>query len=48
MNKVPKSVAKELAALAAKPEQEIDFSDLPPTTAQDWSGATRGQFYVSV
>lgn len=45
MNKVPESVRKELAALAAKPESEIDFSDLPPTTQQDWSGAVRGKFY---
>lgn len=45
MNKVPESVRKELAALAAKPENEIDFSDLPPTTEQDWHGAVRGKFY---
>ena len=48
MNKVPESVRKELAALAAKPESEIDFSDLPPTTAQDWSAAVRGKFYRPV
>ena len=48
MNKVPESVRKELAALAAKPESEIDFSDLPPTTAQDWHGAVRGKFYRPV
>ena len=36
MNKVPESVRKELAALAAMPESEIDFSDLPPLQAQDW------------
>lgn len=45
MNKVPESIHKELAALAAKPENEIDFSDLPPTTEQDWHGAVRGNFY---
>ncbi|MDX8398720.1 MAG: BrnA antitoxin family protein [Gallionellaceae bacterium] len=45
MNKVPESVRKELAALAAKPESEIDFSDLPPTTTQDWHCAERGKFY---
>ena len=45
MNKVPESIRKELAALAAKPENEIDFSDLPPTTEQDWRGAVRGKFY---
>lgn len=45
MNKVPESIRKELAALAAKPESEIDFSDLPATTEQDWQGAERGKFY---
>lgn len=45
MNKVPESIKKELAALAAKPESEIDFSDLPATTEHDWQGAVRGKFY---
>ncbi len=45
MNKVPDSVRKELAALAAKPEGEIDFSDLPATSGKDWQGAERGKFY---
>lgn len=45
MDKVPESIRKELAALAAKPESEIDFSDLPATTEQDWQGAERGKFY---
>ena len=44
MNKVTESIRKELAALAAKPENEIDFSDLPPTTEQDWHCAVRGKF----
>ena len=45
MNKVPDSVRKELAALAAKPEGEIDFSDLPATQRKDWQGTERGKFY---
>jgi uncharacterized protein (DUF4415 family) len=45
MSKVPESVRKEFAALAAMPESEIDFSDLPATTEQDWHGAVRGKFY---
>jgi uncharacterized protein (DUF4415 family) len=45
MNKVPDSVRKELAALAAKPEAAIDFSDLPATSRKDWKGAARGKFY---
>ena len=45
MSKVPESIRKELAALASKPESEIDFSDLPDTATQDWRGAVRGKFY---
>lgn len=45
MNKVPDSVRQELAALAAMPENSIDFSDLPPSQASDWVGAERGKFY---
>ena len=45
MNKVPESIRKELAALTVKPVSEIDFSDLPLTTEQDWHGAVRGKFY---
>ena len=48
MNKVPESIRQELAALAAKPENEIDFSDLPATAAPDWQGARRGPFYRPV
>jgi uncharacterized protein (DUF4415 family) len=48
MSKVPKSLRKELAALAAKPESEIDFSDIPATTERDWRGAQRGKFYRPV
>ncbi|MBT9591170.1 MAG: BrnA antitoxin family protein [Thiobacillus sp.] len=45
MNKIPEPVRKELAALAAMPENEIDLSDIPATTEQDWRGAARGKFY---
>lgn len=45
MNKVPEAVRKELAALAAKAENEIDLTDVPATSAKDWKGAARGQFY---
>ena len=48
MNKVPETIRLELAALAAQPEQSIDFSDLPATSEQDWEGAVRGQFYRPV
>ena len=45
MSKVPESIRKELAALVAKPESKIDFTDIPDTTRKDWQGATRGKFY---
>jgi uncharacterized protein (DUF4415 family) len=48
MSKVPEAVRKELAALALLPESSIDFSDLPATRAQDWTGAERGKFYRPV
>lgn len=49
MHKVPESIRKELAALSAKPESEIDFSDLPASTEQDWqAAAARGKFYRPV
>ncbi len=45
MSKVNDEIKKELAALANKPEDDIDFSDIPASTETDWDGATRGQFY---
>ena len=48
MKKLPDSLRKELAALAAKPEADIDVSDLPATTGADWQGAVRGKFYRPV
>ncbi len=43
MSKGAKEQKKELDALAAQPEEEIDTSDLPEVT--DWSGAVIGRFY---
>lgn len=39
---------KELAALAAMPDSEIDFSDIPKLTEKDWEGATIGRFYKPI
>ena len=41
----PKSVREELAALADKSDEDIDYSDIPATTHEDWAGAVRGKFY---
>ena len=48
MNKIPEAIRLELAALAARPESEIDYSDIPATTEADWNGAVRGKFYRPV
>lgn len=45
MRKVPKSIRKELIALANRPDSEIDYSDIPASTRKDWAGAVRGKFY---
>jgi uncharacterized protein (DUF4415 family) len=45
MRKVPKSIRKELMALANRPDSEIDYSDIPASTRKDWTGAVRGKFY---
>jgi uncharacterized protein (DUF4415 family) len=48
MKDVPESVRRELSALSARPEKDIDFSDLPPTAPEDWVGAVQGKFYRPV
>ena len=39
-----KKQKKELEALAAMPDEKIDFSDIPEITDQQWNGAVRGLF----
>lgn len=48
MSKISDDIKKELAALSNKSEEDIDFSDIPKTTSEDWKNATRGQFYRPV
>lgn len=43
MKRVPKKQAKELAALTAQREDQIDLTDLPEVL--DWSGAVVGKYY---
>ena len=31
--------------MAAISEDAVDCSDIPPSRAEDWQGATRGKFY---
>jgi len=35
----------ELEALAARPDSDIDYSDIPPLTEDFWKNAVRGRFY---
>ncbi|MDU5455646.1 MAG: BrnA antitoxin family protein [Pseudescherichia vulneris] len=35
----------ELNALAAKPDADIDYSDIPATDDTQWCDAARGKFY---
>lgn len=35
----------ELAALAARPESEIDYSDIPPVDEKFWKNVIRNPFY---
>jgi uncharacterized protein (DUF4415 family) len=38
----------KLEALAARPDSEIDFSDIPELTEEQWKNAERGHFYHPV
>jgi hypothetical protein len=35
----------ELEAIAAMPDDQIDFSDIPPLTKEFWKNGVRGRFY---
>jgi uncharacterized protein (DUF4415 family) len=35
----------KLRALAARPDSEIDLSDIPEMTDEEWKNAERGRFY---
>src|ERR1700752_4994528 len=39
---------RRLAKLAARPDSEIDFSDLPPLKESFWKSAVRNPFYRPV
>ncbi len=40
-----KQRSKELAALATRPEDQIDTSDIPELTEEQFRHAVRGRFY---
>ncbi len=39
---------ERLVALAARPDSEIDLSDMPELTEQDWKNAVSGKHYRPV
>ena len=39
-----KQQKEELEALAAMPDEQIDLSDIPEMTEEQWKGAIRGRF----
>ena len=39
---------KELKAMAARPDSEIDYSDIPPLTEEFWTRAVPNPFYRPV
>ena len=39
---------REVAAIAAKPDSEIDYSDIPRLRESFWKGAVRNPFYRPV
>jgi len=43
MRKLTKEQKRDIRAIAAKRDADIDFSDVPPVL--DWSGAEIGRFY---
>lgn len=43
MGKLTKNQKRDVAAIAAKSDADIDFSDMPPVV--DWGGAEIGKFY---
>ncbi|HXZ13189.1 MAG TPA: BrnA antitoxin family protein [Candidatus Sulfotelmatobacter sp.] len=43
MKKLTKAQKRDVKAIAAKRDEEIDFSDMPPVL--DWSSAEIGKFY---
>lgn len=43
MKRVSKKLAKELAHIAALPDDQIDFSDIPEVL--DWSDGVVGKYY---
>ncbi|MGG7446221.1 BrnA antitoxin family protein [Kosakonia oryzendophytica] len=45
MSAINKQREAELKALADKPDDEIDYSDIPPTEDALWTDAVRGKFF---
>lgn len=46
--KITAKQRRELAKLAARPDSEIDYSDIPPLGEKFWKNAVRNPFYRPV
>jgi uncharacterized protein (DUF4415 family) len=44
-NKLTQGQLEELQALNSMADEDINYSDIPPTTAEQWRGAEVGKFY---
>lgn len=42
---IPELTQADIDAIKNIPDEEIDYSDIPPLTEQFWQNAVRGQFY---
>ena len=42
---IPELTQADIDTIKNIPDEEIDFSDIPPLTEQFWQNAVRGQFY---
>jgi len=47
-SKLTKQQVKEMSAVAALQDSEIDYSDIPATEETDWKRAVAGKFYRPV
>jgi uncharacterized protein (DUF4415 family) len=47
-NRMTPARKRKLAKLAARPDSEIDFSDIPPLKESFWKNAVRNPFYRPV
>ena len=45
MGKMTEAQRRDVEAIAAKRDEDIDLSDMPEVSAEAWKTAVRGKFY---